>query len=325
MEDASVNIENAATAAELAPAAPPHSTPAELVDALNLVFGKQTDNRAVHAKGRIILQGKFIPNSEAKNLSRALHFRETVPVTVRFSNFAGVPTISDTDGGANPRGMALKFHLPDGSETDLVTHSFNGFPAPTADEFRQFLIALGTSGKDAAKPTPIEKYLAAHPVAKTFLETQESPPKSYATLCYFGVNSFKFTNEEGKSIVGRYRIEPQAGKEFLSLDEIAGAAPNYLSEEIQRRVAESPIQFNFRLQLAESSDAIENPSIAWADENKIVDLGVIEIASVADDSIAAEHALLFLPALLPDGIEPADPMIRARSNAYPISYDRRHQ
>ena len=34
------------------------STPAELVDALNGVFGKQTDNRAVHAKG-IVLEGKF--------------------------------------------------------------------------------------------------------------------------------------------------------------------------------------------------------------------------------------------------------------------------
>lgn len=122
-----------------------------------------------------------------------------------------------------------------------------------------------------------------------------------------------------KTIFGRYRIEPQAGKEFLSADEIANAAPNYLSEEIRRRVAESPVRFNFRLQLAQSGDDIEDPSIAWSDENKIVELGVIEIASVVDDSIAAEHALLFLPAVLPDGIEPADPMIRARSNSYPIS------
>ncbi len=322
MESTAVKFESSAVAVE---PAPPSSTPAELVDALNLVFGKQKDNRAVHAKGKVILQGKFVPSSDAKTLSKALHFREIVPVTIRFSNFAGVPTVADTDGGANPRGLALKFHLPDGSETDLVTHSFNGFPAPTADEFRQFLIAIGTSGEGATKPTPIEKYLAAHPVAKTFLESQEPPPKSYATLCYFGVNSFKFTNAEGKSVFGRYRIEPLAGKEFLSEDEIKEAAPDYLSEEIRRRAAESPIRFNFRLQLAEPNDAIENPSIAWSDENKIVDLGVIEIASVVPDSIAAEHALLFLPALLPDGIEPADPMIKARSNSYPISYDRRHQ
>jgi hypothetical protein len=38
----------------------------------------------------------------------------------------------------------------------------------------------------------------------------------------------------------------------------------------------------------------------------------------------ASVALLFLPSLLPDGIEPADPMIRFRGLSYPVSYDRRH-
>ena len=64
-------------------------------------------------------------------MSKAPHFQKAaVPVTVRFSDFAGIPTVSDTDALANPRGMALKFHLPEGSETDLVAHSFNGFPPP---------------------------------------------------------------------------------------------------------------------------------------------------------------------------------------------------
>jgi catalase len=33
---------------------------------------------------------------------------------------------------------------------------------------------------------------------------------------------------------------------------------------------------------------------------------------------------MFLLAALPDGIEPADPMLTARSEAYPVSYARRH-
>jgi catalase len=78
------------------------STPAQLVDALNLVFGKQTDNRAVHAKG-IVLHGRFLPSSGAADLSRAPHFQKNaVPLTVRFSDFAGIPTIPDNDGLANP-------------------------------------------------------------------------------------------------------------------------------------------------------------------------------------------------------------------------------
>ena len=42
------------------------------------------------------------------------------------------------------------------------------------------------------------------------------------------------------------------------------------------------------------------------------------------NSDAEEQALLFLPTALPEGIEPADPMLTARSEAYPISFSRRH-
>jgi catalase len=170
------------------------STPAGLVDALNGVFGKQTDNRAVHAKG-IVLEGKFTPSPEAAALSKAPHLQGTaVPVTVRFSDFAGVPAIPDSDPNASPRGMAVKFHLPDGSDTNIVTHSYNGFPTATADEFQQLLIALAASGPDAPKPTPLEKFFETHPIAKTFLTAEKPAPVSFGTLPYFGVNSFKFTD-----------------------------------------------------------------------------------------------------------------------------------
>ncbi|BBL64571.1 hypothetical protein MmazTMA_15480 [Methanosarcina mazei] len=245
-------------------------------------------------------------------------------MTVRFSDFAGIPTISDTDALANPRGMALKFHLPDGSETDLVIHSFNGFPAATTDEFRELLIALGYSGPEVAAPTPADTYLATHPIAKSFLESQQTPPVSYATLTYFGVNSFKFINAQDKVTFGRYRIEPEEGNQFLSAEEIEKAAPDYLADEIRQRVAHAPIKFNFRVQIAEQGDKIEDPSMAWPDTRKLVDVGLIEITRVVPNSDAAERALLFLPAKLPEGIEPADPMIEFRNAAYIISYKRRN-
>jgi hypothetical protein len=43
---------------------PQKSVPAELVDALDLVLGKQTYTRALHAKG-IVLEGRFLPSSVA--------------------------------------------------------------------------------------------------------------------------------------------------------------------------------------------------------------------------------------------------------------------
>ena len=62
-------------------------------------------------------------------MSKALHFTHEVPVTVRFSANTGMAKIADADPRADPRGLAIRFRLPDGSDTDLVTHAYNGFPA----------------------------------------------------------------------------------------------------------------------------------------------------------------------------------------------------
>jgi catalase len=300
------------------------STPAGLVDALNGVFGKQTDNRAVHAKG-IVLEGKFTPSPEAAALSKAPHLQGTaVPVTVRFSDFAGVPAIPDSDPNASPRGMAVKFHLPDGSDTNIVTHSYNGFPTATADEFQQLLIALAASGPDAPKPTPLEKFFETHPIAKTFLTAEKPAPVSFGTLPYFGVNSFKFTDAKGDVTYVRYRLEPEAGAQYLTKDQLAAAGPNYLVEEIGKRVGDGPVRFKYIAQVAEEGDKIDDPSIAWPDSRKTVELGVIEIDKVDADSATAERALIFQPTAVPAGIEPADPMISARSAAYVVSFGRRH-
>jgi catalase len=133
----------------------------------------------------------------------------------------------------------------------------------------------------------------------------------------YGVNSFKFTNAQGQVRFGSYRIEPQAGNHFLSAEEVAKAAPSYLADEIHQRVTRAPVRFNFRVQLAEPEDKIDDPSIAWPEKRKTLDLGVIEITTVVPDSDAAERALLFLPAALPEGIEPADPMIQFETPPIP--------
>jgi catalase len=117
------------------------TTPESFVDALNSAFGKQTTQQAAHAKG-VVLLGKFVPSAEAASVSKALHFKHEVPVTVRFSTNTGMPKIADADPRASPRGLAIEFRLPDGSDTDLVTHSYNGFPAKNPEQFRQSFLAV---------------------------------------------------------------------------------------------------------------------------------------------------------------------------------------
>jgi len=194
-----------------------YSTPGQLVDALNAVFGRQQPGvRAAHAKG-INLEGAFRPSRMAALISKAPHLQKMgVSITVRFSNFPGATDVPDTDGLSSPRGMSIKFFLPDGTETDIVAHSFNGFPASTADGFRQFLMAVAASGPNAVRPTPLDAFLNVHPRAKTFLETQIAPPVSYATVTYYGVNAFRFINASGLVTYGRYQVRPMAGEQSLT-------------------------------------------------------------------------------------------------------------
>src|SRR5450432_3039900 len=99
----------------------------QTVDALNKAFGQHPGFRSNHAKG-IVVEGSFKATPEAAALSRAALFDgSTIPVTVRFSDATGLPTVADGSPRANPHGMAIKFHLPDGSETDMVTNSLKFF------------------------------------------------------------------------------------------------------------------------------------------------------------------------------------------------------
>ena len=117
---------------------------------MNTLFGKHPGARANHAKG-VVAEGSFTPSAEAAKISKASLFKgPAVPVTIRFSDATGVPTIPDGAANANPHGMALKFKLSDGSEMDVVTNALKYFPVATGEEFRDLLRAVADSGPNAA-------------------------------------------------------------------------------------------------------------------------------------------------------------------------------
>ncbi|WP_232540925.1 catalase family peroxidase [Spirosoma endbachense] len=292
------------------------ATPIQVVDMFHTAFGKN-GGRAVHAKG-FILEGSFTPALEARTLTKAAHLKSgTLPVLVRFSNFTGIPDIPDTVGASHPRGMAIKFQMPENQSTDIIFHSFNGFPVSTTDEFKVMLEAIGANRE--GNPAPLNQFLATHPVAKTFLTTQKPFTPSWGTLAYFGVNSFKFTNQAGQSQFVRYQIIPEAGEQFLTAQQVATLGPNYLQEEIKERVAKKPVVFKLYAQIAQKGDKIEDPSIAWPDSRKRVLLGTVTITKVAANTVAEDKTLFFNPNNVPEGINIADPMLLDRARAYPIS------
>jgi len=113
----------------------------QLVDAMNKLYGVHPGFRANHAKG-VVVTGSFKAAPQAARLSKAVLFAGgTIPVTVRFSDATGVPDIPDGSGLANPHGMAIKFQLPDGSETDMVLNSIKFFPVSNGADFRDMPLA----------------------------------------------------------------------------------------------------------------------------------------------------------------------------------------
>ena len=117
----------------------------DLLEQFNTMFGPHPGYRPAHAKG-ILLTGAFSPSSEASTLTRAPHIgRESTHVTVRFSDSTGLPLVPDNDPNANPRGLAIRFHLGEHLHTDIVSHSTDGFPTRTGQEFLQFLSDLASS------------------------------------------------------------------------------------------------------------------------------------------------------------------------------------
>ncbi len=293
------------------------SSPAQLVDALHTTFGNH-HARAVHAKG-IILEGEFTPDPKAATLTTAFHLQEMhSQVIIRFSDFTGIPDIPDNAGAANPRGISIKFKMDDGKTTDIVGHSFNGFPTPNTDEFRELLLAIAASGPNASKPTTLDQFLGTHEIAKTFLTTQKNPV-SYATISYFGVNAFSFTNAKGESHFIRYRFIPVGGEQLLDGDQFAKKDANYLIEEIKQHVSAHSFQFTLYAQLAETGDKIEDPSIAWPDSRELVPLGIITVTRLSANTADQDKALSFIPNNIPEGVRTADPMLEFRSKAYPIS------
>ena len=128
------------------------STAEQTIDVMNTLFGKHPGARANHAKG-LVAEGSFTPSPEAAKISKASLFQgPAVPVTVRFSDATGIPTIPDGAANANPHGLSLKFKLGDGSEMDVVTNALKYFPVATGEEFRDLLKAVAASGPDAGAP-----------------------------------------------------------------------------------------------------------------------------------------------------------------------------
>jgi catalase len=295
----------------------------QLLDALDKLSGLHPGFRPAHAKG-LMCTGTFAPSPEAAKLTRAPHAsRSSTPVTVRFSDSTGVPTIPDNDPQrSGPRGFAVRFHLGDHAHTDIVGHSTNGFPVRTGEEFVEFLRAAAAFG--AGKPEALGAFLAAHPNAKRFVETPKPIPTSFAREAFFAVTAFKFTSAAGVSRHGRFRIRPEVGTEYLTDQDAARKSANFLFEEIGPRLAKGPLRLGLFVQMAERGDDVADASVPWPDSRAEISFGTLTLTARVDDQVAERRKIIFDPVPRVDGIDPSgDPLTEVRADLYLLSGRRR--
>ena len=298
----------------------------QIFDTMIQVRGSNPGYRAVHAKG-VVCQGAFVPSKDAATLSKAAHFQGgSVPVTVRFSDGAPDPVIPDNSPNAGPRGMAIRFSLPGGGETDLVTMSHNGFVVGTGEDFLALQKAIVASDASKPHPWPIEAFLGAHPLALKFVQEIQVTPASFGTQGFFSNDAFIFVSRDGVKQAGRYKLVPVAGQHNLDEADAKTKSPNFLVEELKARLMSGPIKFRMIVQLPNAGDPTNDPSLVWPDDRKTVDLGTISITSVVADSDGAQKAVVFFPTTLTDGIELSDdPFPALRTSVYALSFARRQQ
>jgi catalase len=298
----------------------------DLIKQFDTMFGLHPGFRPAHARG-LLLTGTFTTLPQAQALTRAPHItRESTPVTVRFSNSTGLPQIPDTDPNANPRGMAVRFQLAEHVHTDIVAHSTDGFPTHTGQEFLDFLRAAAASASATQSPTPIESFLRDHPAALAFIQAPKPFPSSFARESYFGVTAMRFTNKDGVSRYGRYRIVPEAGNDFLDDAALKGKSADYLFEEIAARVAKETASFKIHVQTAAEGDVVDDATIHWPEDRPIVELGKLVLNRVAQDNAHEQKKIIFDPIPRVDGIEPSDdPLLELRAAIYLLSGRRRRQ
>ena len=293
------------------------SDPKVLVDALARATGARPGLRVSHAKG-ILLTGTFTPSPQARGLTKAAHMQdESVRATVRFSNASTDPHSNDAAIG-EPRGMSVKFYLPDGSTTDLVCQSWPVFVVATPEEFLGFMQAQLDS------PEAVGAFVAAHPktaAALDLIARVADPPQSWATMAFNSAVAYRLRSGAGEQRFVRWRLVPEAGERSLPDAARDSAGPDHLMTEILQRL---PVRFSVRAVLAADGDPTDDSTLPWPADREEVEMGVIELTGPDTERERGDDVLVMDPMRVTPGIEPSDdPILLIRTYAYSESVQRR--
>jgi catalase len=185
--------------------------------------------RVVHARG-VTAYGFFEAygswgDEPISRYTRAKLFQERgkrTDVAVRFSTVIGGRDSSEA--ARDPRGFAVKFYTEDGN-WDLVGNNLGVFFIRDAIKFPDVIHALKPDPVDfRQKPNRIFDFMSQTPEAMHMLVNLFSPrgiPADYRHMQGFGVNTYKWVNAEGGTVLVKYHWMPKQGVRSMTAQDAA--------------------------------------------------------------------------------------------------------
>jgi catalase len=237
---------------------------------------------------------------------------DPVPVLVRGSYAGGN---ADVPGKVpDIRGMAVKFRLPDGTETDLLGQTSRRFPTDSPEEF----VAMTEASR---RPATLPLFMLRHPrMVPALLDGLRSKavstPASFAEPTYYPIHAYGWRDADDRVSWVRYVFAPQPSERLPE-------RYDDLFAEMAARLARGPVRFDVRLQVAGPGDDPHSAVSVWKHARELLG-GTIEVTEELPDAEQEGAPVVFDPTRVVDGIELSDdPILRYRPSAYAESISRR--
>lgn len=289
-------------------------TAVEAVDTIEQVADVHVGYRRAHAKG-VAYDAVFQPSGAFAKYTTASHFQtQQVQAIVRFSHSSSSPHSHEL---LNPiKGMAVRFLLADGKYTNLTMANIPVFITKTPEAFVQLLQVFTKDPLSfKEKLNALRELPEFHTIPK--LLSTVKPVTSFANESYRSLHTYYLVNEHVEKTAVRFKWEPVCNNAGKLTD------ATELETELEQRLADKQVAFRLMVQFADKSDPLNDPSIAWPENRKTVESGVLTLKNRREDG-AEEY--IFDPTVLPHGMECSDdPVLHFRSQAYKESAARRQR
>jgi len=292
--------------------------------------------RVVHARGAVAY-GYFEATGQwgdepIERYTRAKVFSEAgkrTDLAIRFSTVIGGRDSSEA--ARDPRGFAIKFYTEDGN-WDLVGNNLGVFFIRDAVKFPDVIHSLKPDPITfRQEPARIFDFMSQTPESMHMLVNLFSPrgiPADYRHMQGFGVNTYKWVNADGESVLVKYHWLPQQGVKSLTEADAAniqagdlGHASRDLYEAIER--GDHP-RWDLVVQMM-SDD--EHPELDWdpLDDTKVwpeerfplTPIGRMVLDRNVSDVFTDNEQIAFGTGVLVDGLDFSDDkMLVGRTFSY---------